>query len=290
MRDETLLADVSDTAFWVCHYRARETERPDALFRDRFAKVLAGKRGEQISNSMSPASRYAEWTVVSRTVIIDRFIQQLVREGIDAVINLGAGLDARPYRMKLPEELEWVEVDFPNILAHKLAVLGQESPVCKLTRVAVDLSSGPARRDFLASVVPHAKKVVILTEGVIPYLSSDQVSELASDLRAQERFTHWIVEYFHPRVYRYLRSAVRELKMVNTPFRFYPADWYGFFGSWGWTPRETRFGGEIAVEFNRRLPMPKWARWVMPFVPKRVREEALRTTGHMVFERTSGSG
>ena len=33
------------------------------------------------------------------------------------VVNLAAGLDARPYRMPLPSSLLWVQVDLPAILA-----------------------------------------------------------------------------------------------------------------------------------------------------------------------------
>lgn len=46
-----LVRDVSDTALWVAVYRARETERPDALFRDPYARRLAGARGEQIARA-----------------------------------------------------------------------------------------------------------------------------------------------------------------------------------------------------------------------------------------------
>lgn len=40
---DTPIENVSDTAFWVAHYRALETKRPDALFHDPLAGVLAGE-------------------------------------------------------------------------------------------------------------------------------------------------------------------------------------------------------------------------------------------------------
>src|SRR4051812_7004500 len=123
INEETLIDNVSDTSFWVAYYRAKESDRKDALFQDPYAKALVGERGKRISDSMAGISRYTEWSVVSRTVIIDRFIQKSLNEGVDAVINLGAGLDARPYRMDLPSALQWIEVDYPNIIAHKSRVL-----------------------------------------------------------------------------------------------------------------------------------------------------------------------
>src|SRR4051812_14853423 len=121
----TPISDVSDTAFWVAYYRALETARPDAIFKDPFAAALIGDRGKQISDAMGPMVRYTLWTLVSRTVIIDRQIERLVRdEGVDGVLNLGAGLDTRPYRMTgLPRELDWVEADYAHIVRHKAEVL-----------------------------------------------------------------------------------------------------------------------------------------------------------------------
>ena len=64
--------------------------------------------------------------MVIRTLIIDDLIENAVAAGIDTVVNLGAGLDARPYRMKLPESLHWIEVDYPQVIdwkADKLAAI-----------------------------------------------------------------------------------------------------------------------------------------------------------------------
>jgi methyltransferase (TIGR00027 family) len=154
MENKTTIADVSDTSYWVAHYRAVETERPDALFKDPFAKKLVGDRGRLIAEKMKLVGRYAQWAVVSRTVMIDDFITQLNQEGVDTVLNLGAGLDTRPYRMKLPKDLNWIEVDFPQIIKHKSEILKSEKPVCLLSRVELDLSNDLKRKQFLSEVAP----------------------------------------------------------------------------------------------------------------------------------------
>src|SRR5262252_1128317 len=122
---ESRIRSISDTARWVAVYRARETERKDAVFRDPFARRLAGERGEQIAASMSFAEKNS-WPFVTRTWLIDHVISNQVKLGTDMVVNLAAGLDARPYRMNLPGSLRWIEVDLPEILAHKEVVLRNE--------------------------------------------------------------------------------------------------------------------------------------------------------------------
>jgi len=102
---EPLIRNLADTARWVAVYRAQESERPDAHFRDPFARRLAGERGEQIARAL-PFAKQNAWSFVTRTVLVDRFITEQIEEGTDVVINLAAGLDARPYRMALPAALE----------------------------------------------------------------------------------------------------------------------------------------------------------------------------------------
>jgi hypothetical protein len=154
---EPLIRNISDTARWVAVYRARETERPDAHFRDPFARRLAGERGEQIAKS-KPLGRDSDWSMITRTCLGDQFINEQVQQGVDMVVNLAAGLDARPYRMVLPASLKWVEVDLPEILAYKEEILRDEKPVCSLERIRLDLSNVAARRDLLGELGRRSSK------------------------------------------------------------------------------------------------------------------------------------
>src|SRR5713101_8178891 len=129
---ESLVRNVSDTARWVAVYRARENERPDALFHDPFARRLAGDRGEQIAATLPYKDKYTDWPFTMRTVLIDDHITREVAGGVDMIINLAAGLDTRPYRMNLPPTLQWIEADLPGILGYKSEILANEKPVCSL--------------------------------------------------------------------------------------------------------------------------------------------------------------
>ena len=76
---ESIIRDIADTARWVAVFRAEESERADAVFRDPYARRLAGERGEQItsaiefggakdgSSSRAPASSMRRSSATSRT-------------------------------------------------------------------------------------------------------------------------------------------------------------------------------------------------------------------------------
>jgi len=161
---EPLIRHISDTARWAAVYRARETERPGALFHDPYARRLAGERGEEIAAAL-PFHQKNEWAWVFRTVLFDRFIVEQIRQGVDMVVNLAAGLDARPYRMELPASLRWIEVDLPEILEYKEEMLKDERPACALRRVHLDLADAGARRELFSSLDGLATPAAAGTSG-----------------------------------------------------------------------------------------------------------------------------
>jgi len=240
MSDEGGLRNISDTANWVAMYRALESERPDALFRDPFARRLAGQRGARIAEGQSFAKRNA-WSFVARTVLIDRFISDAVSKGADMVVNLAAGLDARPYRMTLPPHLQWVEVDLPDLLAYKTERLAGETPRCVLERVALDLSDVAARRELFDGLSARAKSVMIVSEGLVVYLAPEEVVALATDLARTPRFNRWALDMVSPALMRMmLKTMGQELQHAGAPFKFAPNEGPAFFARAGWKPLEVR--------------------------------------------------
>ena len=129
-RSNPQIQSISDTARWAAVYRAHESDRADAVFRDPFARRLAGERGEEIAAVLSRGGGHA-WAWITRTYVVDRFITQEVAQGVDMVVNLAAGLDTRPFRMELPASLKWIEVDLPELLAYKEDTLRGETPACR---------------------------------------------------------------------------------------------------------------------------------------------------------------
>ena len=236
---EPLIRNISDTARWVAVYRARETDRPDAVFRDPFARRLAGERGEQIANSM-PLGRDNDWSMVTRTYLIDQFVMDQVRQGVDMVINLAAGLDSRPYRLQLPSSLHWIEVDLPEILDYKEGILRAEKPVCALERFRLDLSNVDARRELFLQLGSRTRKALIITEGLIIYLTADEVSALAQDLAASPSFHSWILDIASPGLLRMLQKKMAAQLNQTAPFKFAPVEGPDFFLRHGWKPVDVR--------------------------------------------------
>jgi len=239
-QSEPVIRNISDTANWAAIYRARETARPDALFRDPFARRLAGERGEQIFASMPDRDRN-EWAWVTRTFLFDQFITDQVGQGVDMVVNLAAGLDARPYRMPLPASLKWIEVDLQDILAYKEALLQGERPACALERIRLDLANVEARRALFERLGRGARRVLVITEGLLVYFQADDVAALARDLAVPPAFQRWVLDIVSPGLLRMMQKRMgSQLDRASAPFRFGPAEGPEFFVPHGWRPVDVR--------------------------------------------------
>jgi methyltransferase (TIGR00027 family) len=248
---ESSIRNISDTARWVAVYRARETERTDAVFRDQFARRLAGERGEQIAASMSFAEKNS-WPFVARTWLIDQVISSQVKLGTDMVVNLAAGLDARPYRMNLPSALRWIEVDLPEILAHKEDVLQNETPGCQLERVRLDLSDVRGRRELFSELGRQANRALVISEGLLVYVDEKEVTSLGQDLAVAPSFQHWVIDLASPALLKMLAKKMgAPLDQAGAPLKFAPQEGPDFFARIGWKPVEIHSVMHAAAKLNR---------------------------------------
>ena len=277
-----LIKDAFDTARLVAFFRALEHERPGAHFHDPHARSLAGARGEEIMQKL-PQEGSNRWAVVMRTCIYDEIILRTVeQEEVDAVINLGAGLDTRPYRLPLPASLRWIEVDYPDVLAYKEEMLASAQPVCVLRREPLNVADDEARSALLAKVSAEAKHILVMTEGLLIYLTVQQVAAIAADLYAQESVRWWLTEFVSPLALE--KDEWNAFASESARTRFAPPGGLSFFRLHGWKVAEFRFPVREAV----RLQIPLQRKWLMRLLalllPKQP-DESYNQGGFVLFKR-----
>src|SRR5258706_926805 len=283
----TPITHVSDTARWVAIYRAMESERPDALFSDPYARRLAGPRGEAIVKAM-PRGRAMAWPMIVRTAVMDELIlRAIARDGVHTVLNLAAGLDTRAYRLPLPGGLRWIEADFPDLLAYKHDQLAGEKPRCQLERVAIDLTDRERRRELFEDAVSSGGGgTLVVAEGLLVYLAPDEVRRLADDLHAAG-VAWWLIDLSSPQLLKMLAKGWgRKLQEGNAPFRFAPAEGTQFFAPHGWGEAEYRSMWFESLRLKRTMPLAWLFSLVAKFYSKKKREEFRRFSGIVLLQRT----
>ena len=281
-----LIENVSDTARWVAAYRAMESERPDAIFRDPFARQLAGERGQNIVDHIGK-SRSRAWAMIVRTKSLDEMILAAITSGpVDLVVNLAAGLDARPWRLSLPSTLRWVDVDLPGILEHKAGVIGDACPVCRYEAIAADLADPSVRVETLTRICAGSQKTLVVSEGLLVYLTAEQVGGLARDLAAQRSVGAWLFDLANPALLRMMqRDWGDEVEKGRAPFQFAPAEGPDFFRPFGWRLAERRSTIEEAQRLRREHPLAWLWRLMWPITPAPRREEIRWLSSYVRLER-----
>ena len=280
------IENVSDTARWVAYYRAMETDRRDARFRDPYARRLAGPEGQRIVEEM-PRGKATAWAMITRTVVFDEVILDVVRSRkIDCVVNLAAGLDARPWRLSLPPSLRWIDVDLPVMLDYKTSMMRDVEPVCAYEAIPTDLANADERAALFSRLGATTSAALVITEGLLIYLTDDQVTGLTRDLHREPSFRWWLFDLASPRLLQIIRKSWgRTLERGNAPFRFAPPNGTDFFRSLGWREIMYRSSLEEAHRIRREMPMMWLWRFMSRFSPPEKREEARRISGYVLLER-----
>jgi methyltransferase (TIGR00027 family) len=196
-----IATSVGTTAVMVAAARAAETERPDPLIRDPYAKVLVAGAGTGAWEFMldgefvaKVAEADAEAAAVFehmsayqavRTHFFDAFFADAVAAGIRQIVILASGLDSRAYRLQWPAGTTVYEIDQPKVLEYKSATLDQHdvSPTAVRREVAMDLRfdwPNALRQAGFDSSVPTAW----LAEGLLMYLPADAQDRLFEHITA----------------------------------------------------------------------------------------------------------
>jgi methyltransferase (TIGR00027 family) len=236
------IQDVTDTARAVAAYRALETERPGGLIRDPFAATLAGEKGMAIAES-SPAIEWMSFAVSLRDRLVDETIGGVVgHPDIETVVNFGAGLDSRPWRLNLPSGLRWIEVDFQEMLEYKAKRLRKETPRCQLEQIAANILVASDREPIFRAV--GDRPAVMITEGLLMYLSRETLEALATEMAMKSGVRRWILDVVSKEIMQ--RMLQLQGDMTDEVASLRPKDHLrgkqilDFVVSHGWRPVEAR--------------------------------------------------
>lgn len=190
MSSDSKITHVSDTALMVAACRAHENELEDAFVRDPFAARLAGERGVAILRDL-PYANVMRLGMAIRTRFVDELLLEVLgTASIETVLSVGCGLDTRPWRLELPSDLRWIEIDFSEVLDYKDRLMSGEMVRCRRERLTVDLNDASQRSAMYEAA--GSPTGLMITEGLLLYLPAATVKALAAEAGSCSGIRHWI--------------------------------------------------------------------------------------------------
>jgi len=233
------IGHVSDTALMTAACRAYEAEQPDAFVCDPFAARLAGERGSAILNAL-PAAGMLRFGLAIRTRFIDELVLEVATK-VSLVLSVGAGLDTRPWRLDLPSDLRWIELDFAAILDYKDRLMSDEKPRCRRDRLTVDMNDAAQRKAMYEAA--GSDPALMITEGLLLYLPGATVEALASEVSKQSGVAHWITDLTTPAFDRAVRGgtdAIPGIRNMQPDDHLKGDELLEVFAQSGWNSAERR--------------------------------------------------
>lgn len=266
----TVMTPVGLTSRWVAANRALETESEAPLYRDPYARALAGEPGFAMMSASRAAMGLADSAspdayLTIRTKFFDEMLLRAVRESsIDQVVILAAGMDARAMRLDWPRDLVLFEVDRDDVFEHKEAVLASLNarPACDRRIVRVDLA-GPWTAALTEAGFASNRPAAILVEGLLMYLDDSAVAQLFTTLRALATEGSWIgadIMSADMLTSAYTTNYLKELEKRGFPWKFGVNDPEEFLAKYGWRGTAV-LPGE---------PEANYGRWPFPVIPRTV--------------------
>jgi methyltransferase (TIGR00027 family) len=136
--------------------------------------VRAGRLGPGAPLAINVASLGLLDHIEMRTRAIDAALREGVASGARQLVVLGAGLDARAWRMPELGEVRVFEVDFPATQATKRARIGARMLAARdVTFVAIDFARESLGEKLAAAGHDGGAPTFWIWEGVTPYLPFD---------------------------------------------------------------------------------------------------------------------
>lgn len=248
---------VSRTALLMAALRIEEGERADPLVHDPLAQefIAAAGGGDTPTTAVLPAGASA--FLALRTRFFDDAVLAACATGVRQVVLLGAGLDARAFRLDWPPGVRLFEVDLPELFAFKEPVVASAGAVPRAGRIVVPVDmrkdwTGPLTAAGFDGAVPTGW----LAEGLLPYLNGAESDRFRSDVTGLSApGSHLLFDHLHgiasdrPAM-QATSTAIRQTAGAQLSTMDDPAAWLA---GYGWRAR-TAHMPEVAAGYGRPLP------------------------------------
>ena len=163
------MSGISETLLIPLWARAMETARPDSIIRDALAVELLRKINYDFRKF--DKTWMSQLGVAVRTELLDRAVTEFIQRHRKAmVINLGAGLDTRFWRLD-NGTMRWFDLDLPEVMELRRQHL-QESERCRFIGKSI------LDRSWVCDLPWSGEAVLIIAEGLLMYLEEREVRSL----------------------------------------------------------------------------------------------------------------
>ena len=175
MTERVALTGVPETMLATLYCKALQSREPSPILVDDQAERAVERIDYDFSKLKIDKSTAMSTAI--RALYLDRWAKEALAEYPDAVVlHLGCGLDTRFDRLAPGPGVTWYDVDYPEVIEIRRRLFPERPDHHQVAASVTD----PA---WLADV-PADRPAVIVAEGLVQYLTKDEIAELFTRLVA----------------------------------------------------------------------------------------------------------
>jgi O-methyltransferase involved in polyketide biosynthesis len=205
------LAPLQASLFLTLCGRALDSRSPHPVLADRTADEIASRIGYDCSQFPLPASSVTD--IALRAKKLDDVVHRFLMCHPDAVVlDLGAGLDNRAARVGPPTDVDWYDIDFPDVAALREQVITLPANVHAIGADLADLG--------WLDDVPTDRPAAIVADGLVAFLAQETFASLLR--RLIEHFPYGEIAFngytrFHTWALKHYRGTASIADVVRNP-------------------------------------------------------------------------
>lgn len=174
------LTPAQESLFLTLGGRALDSRLPRPFLGDSLADEILTEVGYDLSRFPALTTKFVDprtrvFDIAVRAKTLDDLVRRFVADHPDAVVlDLGAGLDSRVFRVDPPPTVSWYDIDFPEVIALRSRVVPQHA---NAHGVGADLIDPNWLKD-----VDGSRPAVIVADGLVAFLGRDGFVSLLNRL------------------------------------------------------------------------------------------------------------
>ncbi len=189
---------VPETMLQTLYARAAYSKKRKAKFCDDKAVEIVSYMDYDFS--LAEKDAMMSKGVIARTILLDRMVGDFIRENPKGtVINIACGLDTRVYRLKTPPSVRWYNLDLPETIEVRRRFLKKNGRISMIAKSAMDES-------WVAEIEERPCNTLVILEGLVMYLSQEDVKQILSIISARFRQVEIIMETMNPWVIKNMKE------------------------------------------------------------------------------------
>jgi O-methyltransferase involved in polyketide biosynthesis len=164
---------VQETMFLTPYGRALDSRAPHPILGDKMTDEIVGKIDYDFTRLKLGSSIVVQ--IALRAKMLDKVVRRFVADHPDAVVlDLGAGLDDRMFRVAPPPTVDWYDVDLPEVIALRRSVLPEHAQAHAIGASLTD--------SHWLDQISADRPTMIVADGLLAFLTEEDIISLLTRL------------------------------------------------------------------------------------------------------------